>query len=70
MWLFASVHLSVCLYRARAQNLILGSWGVKSEWKNLKFIVQSLWGDYIWAKKEVCMLCESSIKGGQNLEDI
>ena len=39
MWSFASVHLSVCLYRARAQNSYLSSWGVKSEWKNLKFIV-------------------------------
>ena len=39
MWSFVSVHPSLYVYRARAQNSyfeLLG--GVKSEWKNLKFI--------------------------------
>ena len=32
---FASVYLSVCLYRVEAQNSILSSRGVKTEWKNV-----------------------------------
>ena len=43
MWSFASVYLYVCMYvcmyRARAKTVILSSWGVKNEWKDLKFIV-------------------------------
>ena len=35
MQLFASVHLSICMYRVGAQNANLSSRGVKSKWKNL-----------------------------------
>ena len=44
MWSFAAVHLSVSLYRDRAQNSILSSLGVKSEWKNLKLLSGYLGG--------------------------
>ena len=39
MWLFASVPLSVCLYRAGTQKPYLGAPGkVKNEWTNLTLI--------------------------------